>query len=70
MQNNEQKEYKEFMTIVEVAEYLGVYKDTVYAYINEIGRPLPAMKITRKKILVRKADLDKWLEESKKTEEK
>ena len=61
-------EYKEFLTIQEVAEHLGVYRDTVYRYIHDIKKPLPSMKISRKKILVKKADLDIWLEEFKKAE--
>jgi excisionase family DNA binding protein len=58
-------EYKEFLSIEEVAEYLGVYRDTVYRYIKDIKKPLPAMRISRKKILVKKVDLEKWLEETK-----
>ena len=58
-------EYKEFLSIKEVAEYLGVYRDTVYRYIRDIKKPLPAMKISRKKILVKKIDLDNWLENHK-----
>jgi len=42
-----------------------VYRDTVYTYIKEIRKPLPAMKLSRKKILVKKADLEKWLEDKK-----
>jgi excisionase family DNA binding protein len=62
-------EYKEFLSIKEVAKYLGVYRDTVYRYIRDIKKPLPAMKISRKKILVKKIDLDSWLENHKKTKE-
>jgi excisionase family DNA binding protein len=58
-------EYKEFLSIEEVAEYLGVYRDTVYRYIKDVKKPLPAMRISRKKILVKKVDLEKWLEETK-----
>jgi len=63
--NMENENYKEFMTIDEVAKFLGVYRDTVYTYIKEIRKPLPAMKLSRKKILVKKADLEKWLEDKK-----
>jgi excisionase family DNA binding protein len=58
-------EQKEFLSISEVAEALGVYRDTVYRYINDIKKPLPSIKISRKKILVKKEDLDKWLEDQK-----
>ena len=61
-------EYKEFLTIQEVAEYLKVYRDTVYKYIHDIKKPLPYMKVTRKKILIKKVDLDIWLEDFKKSE--
>ena len=60
-----QEIYKEFLSIEEVAEYLHVYKDTVYRYIKDIKKPLPSIKISRKKILVKKVDLDNWLEEQK-----
>jgi excisionase family DNA binding protein len=60
-----QEIYKEFLSIEEVAEYLHVYKDTVYRYLKDINKPLPSIKISRKKILVKKVDLDNWLEEQK-----
>jgi len=59
------KNYEEFMSIEEVAKYLGVWKETVYRYIHDTKTPLPAMKISRKKILVKKEDLKKWLEDRK-----
>jgi len=64
MEDNNQ-EYQEFLSIEEVSRYLRVYKDTVYRYIKDIQRPLPSIKISRKKILVKKVDLDNWLEEQK-----
>lgn len=63
-----ENEYKEFLTIQEVAEYLGVYRDTVYRYIKDIKKPLPAMKISKKKILVKKVDLENWLNSTKSLE--
>lgn len=66
MNDEIQQEYKEFMTVEEVAQYLGVWKDTVYRYIHDVKKPLPSMKISRKKILIKKIDLDIWLEDSKK----
>jgi excisionase family DNA binding protein len=64
MEENSQ-EYQEFLSIEEVAQYLHVYRDTVYRYIKDIQKPLPSIKISRKKILVKKVDLDNWLEEQK-----
>jgi len=61
----EQTDYKEFMTVTDVAKYLGVYRDAVYRYMEDIKRPLPAMRISSKKILIKKLDLDVWLERSK-----
>lgn len=64
MEENNQ-EYQEFLSIEEVARHLHVYKDTVYSYIKDVQKPLPSIKIRRKKILVKRVDLDKWLEEQK-----
>jgi len=61
------EDYQEFLSIEDVAKYLGVYRDTVYRYIHDIKKPLPSMKISRKKILVRRSDLDEWLESYKVT---
>ena len=65
MSENNVPETVEFMSVEEVAKYLGVWKDTVYRYMRDEKKPLPAMRISRKKILIKKVDLDKWLEEGK-----
>ncbi len=59
---------KEFLTLLDVAKYLGVNIDTIYSYINSGGKPLPSMRLSRKKILVEKKDLDKWMDEKKETD--
>lgn len=66
--DNNSQEVVEFLDISAVAEYLGVKEVTVYRYIKRHKRPLPSMKISRKKILVRKEDLDNWLEEARRGE--
>ena len=58
-------ETKDFLTLQEVTAYLGVSDSTIYRYLNRYKKPLPSMKISRKKILIKKVDLDKWLEELK-----
>jgi len=54
----------EFMNVEEVARYLGVWRKTVYGYIKDVKRPLPAMKISKKKIIIRRKDLIKWMADS------
>lgn len=66
--DNGLQEMVEFLNVSDVAEYLGVKEVTVYRYINRHKRPLPSMKVSRKKILVKKVDLDNWLEEARKVE--
>ncbi len=61
---NEQ-EYKEFLSLEEITQYLGVTIGTVYRYIHDVSMPLPSMKISKRKILVKKVDLDEWLEKFK-----
>lgn len=68
MEQKSTEEYKEFMSLKDVTEYLGVHINSVYNYINDGGKPLPTIRISRKKILVKKADLEKWLEEKKNEE--
>jgi len=60
------EDYKEFMTLSEVAEYLGVHINSIYNYLKEGGKPLPSIKISRRKILVKKSDLKNWLEDHRK----
>ncbi len=57
---------KEFLDLNEVAEYLGVHISTIYRYIHSKTNPLPAVQISKAKIIVRKSELDSWLEEYKK----
>lgn len=52
---------KEFIDLPEVAEYLGVSIDTVYRYMRSETNPMPAIKISRKRLLVNKKELDEWL---------
>ena len=58
-------EYKDFLTLDQVAKYLDVEIKTIYKYINSGGKPLPAMRLSRKKILIKVSDLEKWMEEKK-----
>lgn len=62
---NLSQEFKEFLTVSEVTKYLGVNQDTVYRYMNRHKRPLPRMRISNRKILIRTEDLKNWLEEVK-----
>ncbi len=64
--NKKLEEYKEFMTLMDISEYLGIHINSIYTYIHEGGEPLPSIKISNKKILVKKKDLINWLEEHKK----
>lgn len=66
--DNGSQEVVEFLNISGVAEYLGVHEVTVYRYIKRYKKPLPSMKVSRKKILVKKVDLDNWLEEARKVD--
>lgn len=63
MDNNETLE---FMDLEQVAAYLKVSISTVYRYINSKENPLPSFKVTSKNILVKKAELDAWLENYRK----
>lgn len=59
----------EFMDLEQVAAYLKVSLSTVYRYINSKENPLPSFKITTKNILVKKAELDAWIENYRKNVE-
>jgi len=61
--------YKQFLTLEEVAEYLGVHINTVYKYLKDESNPLPTFKISGRVIRVKKEELDKWLETYKKENE-
>jgi excisionase family DNA binding protein len=63
-----ESEYQEFMDLEEVAKYLKVSMSTVYRYINakDGEHPLPSFKITKGNIIVKRAELDEWIEEYRK----
>ena len=61
-----QKEFKEFMDLKEVAEYLGVDVSTLYRYMKDDINPLPTFLILGKTLRVKKAELDDWLDGYKK----
>lgn len=54
-------ETKEFLDLPEVAQYLGVSLETVYRYIRRETNALPAIKISRKRLLANKKELDDWI---------
>ena len=56
-------EHKEFLSLNEVAEYLGVDYKTVYRYIKDKKNPLPAIQILGRTLRVNKIKLDDWLKE-------
>lgn len=57
--------YKEFLSVADMARTLGVYRTTIYNYMKDINHPLPSIRISRSKILVKKSDFDNWLENFK-----
>lgn len=59
-------DYKEFMSISDVAEYLGIHANTVRSYLRQAKKPLPKIKINDRKIYVKKEHLKTWLEDKKK----
>jgi len=64
--NEEPSDYKTFMDLEEVAKYLKVSMSTIYRYINSEENPLPSFKLTKKHIVVKKDELDAWIEEYRK----
>lgn len=64
--NNKKDEYKEFLTLEEVADYLGVKISTVYTYLKDEKNPLPSFQLNAKTIRVKKLELDEWLENYRK----
>lgn len=65
MNDNESKGFtpiNEYMTVQDVMNYLHISEPTVYRYFNLKKNPLPSINITRGKTLVKKSDLDIWLE--------
>jgi excisionase family DNA binding protein len=55
---------KEFMSIREIAEYLGCGRNQSYKIIQPGPRSLPAYRCGHK-ILVRRRDLEAWLEKNR-----
>lgn len=53
--------YKEFLSLEEVAEYLGVHINTIYKYLKDEQNPLPTFRISERIIRVKKSELDAWL---------
>lgn len=63
----ETKKYEEFMTLEEVAKYLGVHIKTIYRYLYDEKNPLPAFHLGfgGRVIRVNKEELDKWMKDFK-----
>lgn len=59
-----------FMDLAQVADYLKVSIGTVYRYTVDKENPLPSFKISGKNILVRKEELDTWIESHRREVEK
>lgn len=51
----------EFLTIPDVAAYLGVTVATIYRYIHDKANPLPFIKISRSTLRINKKELDIWI---------
>jgi len=68
MEETKNTENLEFMDLEEVAKYLRVSMPTIYRYINSklTEDPLPTFKITRGHIVVKKSELDSWIESYRK----
>ena len=60
------KKTRNFMALDEVARLLSMHIGTIYTYIKDAKAPLPSIKLSNRKILVKRADLEEWLEEKKK----
>lgn len=63
---NENEIIKEFLTLPDIAKYLGVHVTTIYRYIKDEKNPLPRFELNNKTILVKKNELDAWLENYRK----
>ena len=50
------------LSIVEVAEQLGVSRPTVYSLLERRDHPLPCVRIGRRRIIPRR-ELEAWLQE-------
>lgn len=56
----EAKERADLMTVPELASYLGVGRTVAYRLARE---ELPSFRLGRKLVRVRRADVDRWLDE-------
>ena len=53
-------EYPEHMDVIMAARYLGCSVQTVRNYIHKRG--LPAHKLSPQKIILRKSEIDEWID--------
>lgn len=56
---------KKWMSVVEVAEYLGVHTQTIYKYLDKKKNKIPSYKIG-KLHKFDSAEVDKWVRANKK----
>ena len=68
MNKDSHKLSKEMLTLKGAASYLNISISTIYRYLNRVENPLPAYKISRKNIRIKKEELDEWLEQIFNTE--
>lgn len=52
---------KAAITVPECAKVLSCSKNTVYAYINRAKNPLPAKRVSEKKMVIPIASLANWM---------
>lgn len=52
---------KAAITVVECAKVLSCSKNTVYSYINRAKNPLPAKRVSEKKVVIPIASLANWM---------
>lgn len=58
IKQNNQAHLKEVLSVVELAEYLGVSSDCIYTMVRE--KQIPFVRV-RKRIVFRKESIDTWL---------
>ncbi len=58
----EKEIYQEFISLDQVAKYLGVNVSTIYRYMKDETNPLPTFQLSEKTIRVKKSELQDWLE--------
>lgn len=56
------EEEKKYLSPEEAALYLGVHTSTIYRYVGQLKNPLPSYKISRKNIVIKKEDIDSWVD--------